>query len=355
MLNPTITEQNLSYQEYQRYARQIIIEKISTEGQKKLKKAKVICIGAGGLNTPALLYLAGSGIGTIGIIDNDIIEISNLQRQILYSTNNINKTKTKIAYHTLKLLNPLININSYNTELNQYNIQEIISLYDIIIDGTDNLNIRYIISQYCYKLHKIHIYGAIEQFIGHVSIFNYQNGPHYYNLYNKLSKNQLQNCNDIGIMNTLAGIIGTIQATEAIKIITGIGSTLNNHLLIFNILNYSINKTKIKPQKIKNEIIVKSKLLKNRQHIKYISLKDIKKQINKPYILIDIRTSIEFKLKHIDNAINIPLTKLKKQTCITYLHSLKNNIIILYCNHSTRSFVASEILRNYKIDSYILK
>jgi len=322
MLNPLVIKKQLSFKEYERYAKQIIIQEINSEGQKRINKAKVLFIGAGGLNTTSLLYLSACGIGTIGIIDYDIIEISNLQRQIIYETQNINQDKIKAAYKKLESLNPLINIRRYKKSLNKNNIKNILYYYDIIIDGTDNLNTRYLISQYCNKFHKIHIYGAIDTFTGQVSVFNYQNSTNYYNLYNIIYYKKVQACNDKGIINTLAGIIGLLQATEVIKIITGIGSILNNNLLVFNLLKY---------------------------------IQDIKNSRNKKYKLIDIRKKTEFNINHINNAINIPLSELKRQKYIKYIKNLQEYSLVIYCNNETRSYIASKLLTKYKIDHYILK
>ncbi len=355
MLNPLSEEKILSSKEYKRYARQIIIQQINSEGQKRLKKAKVIFIGAGGLNTPSLLYLAACGIGTIGIIDYDIVEMSNLQRQIIYQNNDINKYKIKAAYSRLKSLNPLINIRSYKKLLNKTNIKKILYYYDIVIDGTDNFNTRFLISQYCHKFHKIHIYGAIDAFTGQVSVFNYKNSTNYYKLYNRISYRKIQACNETGIINTVAGIIGLLQATEVIKIITGIGCISNNSLLVFNSLNCSLDKIKIQPSKIntkKLEIIQKNK---NHSNKKYLNIKNIYSKKNKKYKLIDIRRPQEFNINHIKNAINIPLKQLKRQKYIDYIKSLKPSSIIIYCNNETRSYIGSQILKKYNIDHYILK
>ena len=348
MLNPNI-KYKLSHNDYNRYARQITIEEISIQGQSRLKQAKILCIGAGGLNAPALLYLAACGIGTIGIIDHDIVEISNLQRQIIYNKNDIKTNKAQAAFNTLKSLNPYIKINSYNKYLEPFNIRDIIFNYDIIIDGTDNFEIRYLISEYCYLLHKIHIYGAIEKFTGQVSVFNYQNGSHYYNLHKNITK--LQNCNESGIINTLAGLIGTLQATEAIKIILGLGSILSEYLLILNILKYSLNTTKIKRQKIAEKIIIKSNQTKKR----YIDINTLINNHQESYHLIDVRTTLEFRIKYIEKAINIPLNILKQKKSIKLLKNIYPSIIVLYCDNENRSYIASQILYRHSIEHYILQ
>ena len=350
MLNP-ITNKTISKKDYHRYARQIIIEEISIQGQKRLQQSKILCVGTGGLNSPALLYLAACGIGLIGIVDNDNIETSNLQRQIIFKNNDIGKAKVKAGFNLLKSLNPFINVHSYQSYLTNNNVYELILDYDIILDGSDNYESRYTISQYCYKLHKIHIYGAIEKFTGQVSVFNYQKGPHYYSLYSNNSNIQLQNCNEIGLINTLASIIGTLQATEAIKIILGIGSILSNTLLICNILQMSFKKIKIKPDKIKNKIIIssyKKTPLSNTKRKIFIN-----QNINN-YQFIDVRTAQEYKKFYIETAIHIPLTKLKYKNYIQQIKTICAKKLIIYCNDESRSYIASKILQKHAINHYIL-
>ena len=351
MLNSAI-KHNLSKIEYNLYARQIIIQEIDLQGQKRLKQAKILCVGAGGLNSPTLLYLAACGIGTIGIIDNDNIEISNLQRQIIYNSNCIKKNKIKSAFNTLKSLNPYITINGHNNYLTKHNITNILLQYDIIIDGTDNFEVRYIISQCCYHLHKVHIYGAIEQFTGQVSVFNYQNGPQYYNLYRNISTIRSNSCNTSGLVNTLAGFIGILQATEAIKIILGIGVIISNYLIVFNILQSSLNKIKIKPNSIEENITIKSS--EKNQEL-YISMKKIKNKNHDSYRFIDVRTSLEFRLKYIEKAINIPLNIIKQEVSIERLQKMAPYKLIIYCDNENRSYIASQILQRYDISHYILR
>ena len=347
MLNP-ITNTAINPKDYTRYARQIIIKEINIQGQKRLKQSKILCIGAGGLNSPALLYLAACGIGVIGIVDNDNIEVSNLQRQIIFKSRHIGTAKVKAGFNVLKSLNPFINICIYEDYLTKKNVNKLILDYDIILDGSDNYESRYIISQYCYKLHKIHIYGAIEKFIGQISVFNYQNGPHYYSLYNNISNIKLQNCNEIGIINTLASIVGTLQATEAIKIILGIGCILSKKLLTCNILQTSFKKINIKPNKIKEKIIIQS-------YIKYSQTKTIMINQNiEEYQFIDVREPQEYKKIYIEKAINIPLTRLKHNNYLQKIKTTNKNKFIIYCNDESRSYVASKILHKYKIDHYIL-
>lgn len=361
MLNPSIKEEKLNDAEYERYSRHLIIEEFNQEGQKRIKAAKILFVGAGGLSSSALLYLTASGVGEIGIIDNDKIEVSNLQRQIIYKIDNIKENKVKAAKYNLQYLNPLINIITYNDLLTEKNAHKIIANYDIVIDGTDNFTSRYIISRSCHFMHKIHIYGAIEKFIGQISVFNYQNGPNYYDLYNELSNKKFIDCSERGVLNTLPAIIGIIQATEALKIVTGIGAIMSGYLLIYNSLDLSLKKIRIRPARL--NIDIQQKLNKKSefdiQSFKpiYIDKQDIQNLSNKTsYQLIDIREPIEFKIQKIKDSINIPLKRLKKITTIKYIkEQFIENIIIIYCNNELRSYIASQILNKYQIKHYILK
>ena len=349
MLNP-IKPQQLFDQEYRRYARQIILNEVGLQGQRRLKNAKVLCVGAGGLNSSVLLYLVACGIGNIGIIDKDIIEISNLQRQVLYKTDDLKKNKTITAFYELKKLNKNIAINSYNTNLSTKNIQPIFFDYDIIVDGTDNIKTKYIISKYCYKLHKVHIYGAIDKFTGQVSTFNYQHGYTYHELLKSMTKVISSNCNERGLINTLAGITGMLQATEAIKIILGIGSTANDYLIIYYLLNNLYQKTKIRKAKVNERIKIKSqkKILHN-----YIRIHTLLR--SNSYLIIDVRTNLEFRIKKIQKSINIPLNILKKEKYLKNLTKVSSCQIIVCCSNENRSYIASQMLNKYGITHYILK
>ena len=354
MLNPNISHKNLPARIHERYSRHIIIDEITITGQKRIKESKILIVGAGGLSSPALLYLATCGIGTIGIIDNDIVETSNLQRQVIYTTRNIKRKKVLCALNTVKSINPHINIITYSLKLSENNAEEMLYDYDIVIDGTDNFNSRNTISKWCYLLHKIHIYGAIEKFNGQISVFNYQNGPNYFSISSTISSTGFTDCNTIGIVNTLAGLTGIIQATEAIKIITGIGSVLNGQLLNINILNLSFKKINIKVhknQKITKEFIKQKKCT---YKIKYISVDNIQNLNKKNIIFLDVRDSL-FKIKKIKRAIHIPLRNFKRISVIKHIkHKFSKKIIIIYCNNELQSYLASQILYNSNIDNYIL-
>ncbi|MDP4187277.1 MAG: HesA/MoeB/ThiF family protein [Bacteroidota bacterium] len=229
----------LSSQELRRYAPQMILPEIGFEGQEKLKKAKVLVIGAGGLGSPVLQYLAAAGVGNIGIIDNEMVDESNLQRQVLYGGKDVGKLKTIIARQRIQELNELINVQIINLRMNDENSQQIIKDFDLIVDATDNLESRCLINHACMVLNKPWIYGAIYKYEGQVSVFNFKEGPVYTDAFPVTAQepeSDTETNNPKGILGVLPGIVGTIQAAEAIKIITGAGTTLSGKILVLDIL-----------------------------------------------------------------------------------------------------------------------
>jgi len=230
---------------YERYQRQVILPEFGEEGQRKLLNAKVLVIGAGGLGCPALQYLVAAGIGTIGIVDHDTVSLNNLHRQVIYSVSDIGLSKAKRASAILNGLNPHIKIVPYDEQLTVENALSIIERFDIIIDGTDNFATRYMINDACVLLDKPLIYGAVSQFDGQVAIFNYRDGNenpvNYRDLFPEPPKDdEVLNCAEAGVLGVLPGIIGTMQANEAIKLITGLGEPLINRLWTFNALNNQV-------------------------------------------------------------------------------------------------------------------
>lgn len=227
----------LNLEEISRYSRHLLLPEMGIEGQEKLKQAKVLVIGAGGLGCPALLYLNAIGFGTIGIIDSDKVERSNLHRQILYTENSLKKSKTEEAKIKLSESNSNVDIKTYPLRLDENFSMNIFPDYDIIIDGTDNFCSRYIIDDACKKLEKPLVYGAIHRFEGQVTVFNYKNGPSYRDLFENINGNAVPNCSQMGVLGILPGIIGLLQANEAVKIITGIGKVLSGEMLVVDLLN----------------------------------------------------------------------------------------------------------------------
>ena len=229
-------------QEFLRYNRQTILPEIGDEGQEKLKKAKVLVIGAGGLGCPILQYIATAGVGFIGIMDFDIIEIHNLHRQVLYTENEIGKEKALVAKEVLSKLNPLIEVEAINAKLTKENASTIIQQYDVIVDGSDNFATRYLVNDTCVQFHKPLVYGSILKFEGQITVFNHNGSKNLRDLFHKMTDpTEVPNCNLNGVLGTLPGIIGTMMAHETLKLILEL-PTLKNELVLFNTLNWSFTK-----------------------------------------------------------------------------------------------------------------
>jgi molybdopterin/thiamine biosynthesis adenylyltransferase/rhodanese-related sulfurtransferase len=227
----------LSRDEISRYSRHLILDEVGIEGQRKLKAGSVLCVGTGGLGSPLLLYLAAAGVGRIGIVDFDVVDESNLQRQIIHGTSKVGVKKVLSAAERLKDINPFVRVDIYEEPLKSYNALEILAPYDVIVDGTDNFPTRYLVNDACVLLGKPNVYGSIFQFEGQASVFNYQGGPQYRDLYPEPPPPGLvPSCAEGGVLGILPGVIGCIQATETVKIILGIGETLSGRLLIYDAL-----------------------------------------------------------------------------------------------------------------------
>jgi len=231
-----------------RYSRQIILKKVGVIGQKKLLKSSVLIVGAGGLGSPIAIYLTALGIGKIGIVDKDNVEISNLSRQIIFETNDVNKNKSSAAISKLKKINPDIQFKSFNKNLTITNINQIAKKFDLIVDGSDNFRTRFLINDYCLKNKKILVSGAISKFDGQVYTFNFskKKSPCLRCFIPRMPRNpDIDNCEYEGVLGPLAGIIGSVQANEAVKEILGIGNSLCGHILIIDALKLTFRKVKL--------------------------------------------------------------------------------------------------------------
>ncbi len=237
----------LSNQEVQRYSRHLIMPEVGVDGQRRLKSASVLCIGAGGLGSPAALYLAAAGVGRIGLVDYDVVDFSNLQRQIIHATSDIGRPKLQSAKERLEALNPEVAIETYETQLSSANALDLFAGYDVILDGTDNFPTRYLVNDACVLLRKPNAYGSIFRFEGQASVFAYEGGPCYRCLYPEPPPPGLvPSCAEGGVLGVLPGIIGTIQATETIKLILGAGSTLVGRLLLYDALQMRFRELKLR-------------------------------------------------------------------------------------------------------------
>ena len=241
-----VSSQILKPEQRSRYERHISLPEIGEKGQQKLLESRVVIIGAGGLGSPAALYLAAAGVGTIGVVDMDTVEESNLQRQILHSTETIGKNKVDSAEKTLSALNPDVNVITYNTLLNKDNAIDIIENYDVVVDGTDNLQTRYLINDASVKTGIPVVHGSIFQYEGQITVFDPKNGPTYRDVFPEPPENgTAPNCSEAGVLGVLPGIVGSIQALETIKLILEIGEGLSGRLIVFDALEMSFHEYKI--------------------------------------------------------------------------------------------------------------
>ncbi len=244
---PIEQRRRLSKEDLARYSRQIILPQLGEAGQQKLLDAKVLLVGAGGLGSPTALYLAAGGVGTLGIIDNDIVDTSNLQRQVLHTEELEGTPKVESAVATLKRINSSINIKTYNERLSSANVMEIFKGYDVVVDGTDNFPTRYLINDACVMLDIPNVHGSIYHFDGQATIFNHAEGPCYRCLYPEPPPPELApSCAEAGVLGAICGVVGTIQAVETVKLLTGIGDTLEGRLVSFDALDMSFRELKVR-------------------------------------------------------------------------------------------------------------
>lgn len=229
-----------------RYSRQLRIPEVGSQGQERLGQARVLIVGVGGLGSPAAIYLAAAGLGTLGLIDDDTVDISNLHRQILYKTNEVGKSKVECAVETLAGINPEVNLEPYQLRLIEANASDLIGQYDLVIDGSDNFETRYVVNDACVRTGKPNVYGSVFRFDGQVSVFGMTDGPCYRCVFPEPPEpGTVPNCAESGVLGVLPGIVGTIQATEAIKLILGVGSQLVGRLLVFDALTMSFREVAI--------------------------------------------------------------------------------------------------------------
>ena len=248
MLPPDTSGIQLSPDEVARFGRHLILPDVGMEGQKRLKAASVLCVGTGGLGSPLLLYLAAAGVGRLGIVDFDVVDASNLQRQVIHGTSWVGRPKIESAKARIAEINPHCQVDLYPVALSSENALEIMGPYDIVCDGTDNFPTRYLVNDACVLLDKPNVYGSIFRFEGQATVFNFEGGPNYRDLFPEPPPpGMVPSCAEGGVVGVLPGIIGVIQATEAVKLITGIGTSLSGRLLLFDALKMSFRELKLRP------------------------------------------------------------------------------------------------------------
>lgn len=344
---------DLTKEDMTRYSRHLLLSDIGELGQQKLKAASVLIIGAGGLGCPVLQYLAAAGVGTIGIIDMDVLEESNLQRQILYTTEDIGTNKALAAQQHLSKLNPLIAIYAYPYALTTANALELFEQYDLIVDGTDNFATRYLVNDACVILNKPLVYGAIFKFEGQVSVFNYKNGPSYRCLFPEPpAPEEVPNCSEVGVLGVLPGIVGSMQANEALKIILGLGTVLSGKLLVYNtlevtslVLNINANSTVIAKTKAMKKSFKATNYqffcgVKDDKKVVEISAEELAKNLNH-YTLVDVRELWEQPRYEALKGIDIPLPRLLAAAD----QIPKNKPVVVLCAKGIRSKMAIQLLQ----------
>ena len=325
-----------------RYSRHLNLPQVGLEGQIKLKRASIIVVGAGGLGSPVLLYLAAVGVGKIGIIDNDVVELSNLQRQIIHSNSKIGESKAESAALRISDLNPRIEVVPMNVRLDTENVLDILGGYDVVIDGTDNFETRYIIGDACEKLEIPWIFGSIHRFDGQVSTFNYKKGPNYRDLFPSPPPLELApNCEEAGVLGVLPGMIGTIQATESIKIILGIGEILTGKLLTLDgltremrILKFSANSNRPDVNQSKNRDVLEM------LEISPVEFED-KKNKGWEVFLLDVRRGEEEEITSIDGT-DLRIEHLAIPDRVSELPPDLD--IVVYCRSGFRSAAVTRFL-----------
>jgi adenylyltransferase/sulfurtransferase len=359
---------DLTGDEVRRYSRHLIMPEVGVEGQQTLKASRVLCIGAGGLGSPAALYLAAAGVGTLGLIDFDTVDFSNLQRQILYSTDDVGRPKLQAAQDRLQGLNPNVRIRRHETMLNSGNALEIFKDYDVIVDGADNFPTRYLVNDACVLLGKPNVYGSIFRFDGQVSIFATKDGPCYRCLYPEPPPPGLvPSCAEGGVLGVLPGVVGTIQATEALKLIIGQGDPLIGRLLLFDALQMKFRTLTLRKDHecpvcgdhptvtklIDYEVFcgitpaVKAADQGTIAPELETSVETLKQRLDQGDVfLLDVREPREYDIARIEGSTLIPLGELPKR----FAEVPKDRDIIVHCKSGVRSAKAVNLLRDRGYD-----
>jgi sulfur-carrier protein adenylyltransferase/sulfurtransferase len=351
----------LTAEQRRRYARHLLLPEVGVEGQRKIREASVLCIGAGGLGSPLAMYLAAAGIGRLGLVDFDAVEISNLQRQVLHGTEDIGRPKTQSARDTIHRLNPEVEVVLHEVRLNSANAIEIIRAYDIVADGTDNFPTRYLANDACVLLGKPNVYGSIFRFEGQASLFApHLGGPCYRCLYPEPPPpGVVPSCAEGGVLGVLPGIIGLIQTTEVLKLVLGAGTSLLNRLLLFSALEMKFRELKLRrdPQcPICGEKPSITKLVdyeqfcgitptnQNAMNPDEVTVQDLKRALDEPQLgikVIDVREPDEYQLARIDGVPLLPMSQLAQR----YTELDPKQFYYIHCKAGGRSLKALQFLR----------
>jgi adenylyltransferase/sulfurtransferase len=346
--------ESLTIEEVRRYSRHLIIPDVAMAGQKRLKNARVLCVGAGGLGSPALMYLAAAGVGTLGIVDFDVVDESNLQRQIIHGQSDIGRPKAESARDSVLEINPLVTVNLHEERLDSSNVMELFADYDLIVDGTDNFATRYLVNDACVLMHKPYVWGSIYRFDGQASVFWADHGPCYRCLYPEPPPpGMVPSCAEGGVLGVLCGSVGSIQVTEAIKLLTGIGEPLLGSLMVYDALEMEYRKIKVRKDPncavcgqnpTVTELIdyeafcgVVSDEAQQAALGSTITAAELKELLDsdKPVYLVDVREPAEFEIVSIPGATLVPKDEILRGDALAALPQDKQ--IVMYCKTGVRS------------------
>ena len=356
----------LSGEERSRYARHITLPEVGVEGQQRLKAASVLCIGAGGLGSPLLLYLAAAGVGRIGVVDDDLVEPSNLQRQVIHGTGTVGQAKTSSARARIEDLNPFCRVEDHCFRLSASNALELFAAYDVVVDGTDNFASRYLINDACVLTNRPFVYGSVQRFEGQVSVFNLgSESPDYRDLVPEPPPQGLvPSCADGGVMGVMPGLIGLIQAAEVIKLITGIGTPLDGRLLLVDGLSMRFRELHLQRRLNRPPInglmnyqeLCGSACVGSEEKIEMdsVSVQELKQRIDsgESLVLVDVRNPSEAEVALIPGAELIPLSTIENGEAVERIRALSlGKRIYVHCKLGGRSAKAVQILSSHEIQS----
>jgi adenylyltransferase/sulfurtransferase len=352
-----IAKEEMTNEQRIRYSRHLIMPEVGAEGQQRLNAARVLCIGAGGLGSPAALYLAAAGVGTLGIVDLDDVDLSNLQRQILHGTKDIGRRKVESARDRLRDVNPEIAIEIHDARFTSANAQELVSRYDVVVDGSDNFATRYLSNDVCVWAKKPNVYGSVFRFEGQATVFApHLGGPCYRCLFPEPpAPGTVPNCAEAGVLGVLPGIIGSIQANEAIKLILGKGESLVGRLLHFDAMKMKFREFKLRPDSscpVCGETPTITGPIDYEQFcgvtpndaVATISVQEFKRKIdnNEPLFVLDVREPAEYEIAHMENSTLIPLRDLPER--LSEVDRTKP--IVAFCHKGVRSVLAVDLLQD---------
>lgn len=371
---------SLTNPEVSRYSRQLVLPEVGSTGQDKIKAAKVLVVGAGGLGSSALLYLAAAGVGQIGVMDGDVVEVSNLHRQVIHRSSREGQNKAESAKLSMLELNPLITVVAYPVRIDQANSQDIVPVYDLIVDGTDNVTSRYFLSDLAVHYKKPLVFGAALRWEGHVSLFNYNGGPCYRCIFPQAPPIELQcNCSDAGVIGLVPGIIGQLQAVETLKVLLGIPS-LSGKLLVYDALESSFRKVTMRgkdeacpacaavttidphtydyaaflapkaPTKSHEDLLAELPEVNKVTAEAYRTVTSTQKHLYEEHLLVDVRLPLHFSIVHLPNAVNVPLGELER-----YVEELRQTAleksVFLFCRRGVSACKATHFLLSKGITS----